>query len=139
MSLALISFKIRFSRFNVSEKATPEKSPVVSMIETHEEFIQHIESGSSMMRTLSAITIAVSFVLLLAYVSQLLFPYATGVTTQSVNLVDPTLQATEIVVSVLALLWLYVGARDFFFTRRMGRAIKEIRILEKDIERQITG
>jgi len=109
------------------------------MIETHEDFIQHIESGSSMMRALSAITIAVSLVLLLAYISQLLLPYVTGITTQSVNLVDPTLQMTEVVVSVLALLWLYVGIRDFLFTRRMGRAIREIRSLEKDIEKQITG
>ncbi len=129
----------RFPRLTVSDEASPEKSPVVSMIETHEDFIQHIESGSSMMRALSAITIAVSLVLLLAYISQLLLPYVTGITTQSVNLVDPTLQMTEVVVSVLALLWLYVGIRDFLFTRRMGRAIREIRSLEKDIEKQITG
>src|SRR5271157_6528542 len=123
----------------MSQKASPEKSPVVSMIETHEEFIQHIEGGSSMMRTLSAITIVVSFVLLLAYISQLLLPYATGVTSQTVSLVDPTLQVTEVAVSVLALLWLYVGIRDLLFSRRMRRAIKEIRALERDIEKQMAG
>ncbi|HME18685.1 MAG TPA: hypothetical protein VKF15_02985 [Nitrososphaerales archaeon] len=123
----------------MSQKASPEKSPVVSMIETHEEFIQHIEGGSSMMRTLSAITIVVSFVLLLAYISQLLLPYATGVTSQTVSLVDPTLQVTEVAVSVLALLWLYVGIRDLLFSRRMRRAIKEIRALESDIEKQMAG
>jgi hypothetical protein len=109
------------------------------MIETHEEFIHHIESGSSMMRTLSAITIVVSLILLLAYVSQLLLPYVTRVTVQPVNLLDPTLQATEVAVSVLALLWLYVGVRDFLFTRRMGKAIHEIRALERGIEKQVAG
>jgi hypothetical protein len=127
------------NRFDVPEASPAEKSPVVSMIETHEEFIQHIESGSSMMRTLSAITIVVSFILLLAYVSQLLLPYVTGETVQPVNLLDPTLQGTEVAVSVLALLWLYVGVRDFLFTRRMGRAIREIRNLEKDIEKHVAG
>lgn len=121
------------------ETPAQEKSPVVSMIETHEEFIQHIEGGSSMMRTLSAITIVVSLVLLLAYISQLLLPYATGVTTQTVNLVDPTLQATEVAVSVLALLWLYVGIRDLLFSQRMRRAIREIRALERDMEKQVAG
>src|SRR5271157_2896026 len=108
------------------------------MIEAHEEFIQHIEGGSSMMRSISAITIVVSLILLLSYVSQLLLPYLTGVTVQPVNLVDPTLQGTEVAVSVLALLWLYVGVRDFLFTRRMGRAIKEIRALETSMEKQVS-
>jgi len=92
-----------------------------------------------MMRTLSIITIGVSFVLFLAYISQLLFPYVTGVTTQSVNLVDPTFQMTELAFAVLALLWFYVGIRDLLFTRRMSKAVREIRTLEKDIERQIAG
>ena len=109
------------------------------MIETHEEFIQHIEGGSSKMLTLSAITILVSMVLFFAYLSQLLLPYVTGVTIQPVNLVDPTLQATEVAVSVLALLWLYVGIRDLLFTTRMRRAIKDIRALEKDLEKQIAA
>jgi hypothetical protein len=34
---------------------------------------------------------------------------------------------------------LYVGARDFLFTRRMGRAIGDIRALERDIEKQISA
>jgi len=112
---------------------------VVSMIETHEEFIQHIESGSSMMRTLSVITIAVSAVLSLSYISQLLLPYVTGITTQSVNLIDPTLQATEIALLILVMLWLYVGLRDFLFTSRMNKAVREIRALEKDIEKQVVA
>jgi hypothetical protein len=123
----------------MAEKTSEEKSPVVSMIEAHEEFIQHIESGSTMMRSLSAVTIAVSLVLFLAYVSQLLLPYVSGVTTQTVNLVDPTLQVTEVAVSILTLLWLYVGVRDFLFTRRIGSAIREIRVLESDIGRQVAG
>jgi len=124
----------------VSEGSPPEeKSPVVSMIETHEEFIQHIESGSAMMRTLSAVTILVSAVLFASYVSQLLLPYLAGVTVQTVNLTDPILQGTEVALSVLVLLWLYVGIRDFLFTRRMSKAIGEIRALERDIEKRIAN
>ena len=124
----------------MSEGSPPEeKSPVVSMIETHEEFIQHIESGSAMMRTLSAATILVSAVLFASYVSQLLLPYFTGVTVQTVNLTDPILQGTEVALSVLVLLWLYVGIRDFLFTRRMSKAIGEIRALERDIEKRIAN
>ena len=109
------------------------------MIETHEEFIQHIESGSAMMRTLSAVTILVSAVLFASYVSQLLLPYFAGVTVQTVNLTDPILQGTEVALSVLVLLWLYVGIRDFLFTRRMSKAIGEIRALERDIEKRIAN
>jgi len=112
-----------------------EKSPAVTIMEAHEEFVQHIEQGSSKIRALSAITIFVAFILLLSYAYQLLLPFISNTKTVVVNLADPVLQATEATVALLALLWLYVGIRDYLFTRRMDRAIKEARLLEKEIEK----
>ncbi len=107
------------------------------MIETHEEFIQHIERGSAIIRGLSAITVIVALYLLASYLFQLLFPYYTGTTTQTVNLVDPGLQATEVLLVALTAIWLYIGVRDYLFTRRMAKSIKEARSLEKDIEKKV--
>ncbi len=36
-------------------------------------------------------------------------------------------QAAELFLIALAAVWLYVGIRDYLFTRRMTKAIKEIR------------
>ncbi len=109
------------------------------VIEAHEEFIQHIERGSSKIRALSVITIVVSVTLAASYLYQLLLPYLSSTKMVTVNLVDPILETTELVLVLLTLLWLYVGVRDFIFTRRMARAIKEVRVLEREIEKRITG
>jgi hypothetical protein len=122
-----------------NDSPSQEKSAVIEAIQAHEEFIQHIEQGSSRIRGLSVITIAVSVLLLGAYISQLLLPYLTGGNIQTVNLTDPALEGTEIVLSALTLLWLYVGLRDFLFTRRMSKVIGEIRLLERDVEKRIAG
>ncbi len=116
-----------------------EKSSTVSIIEAHEEFIQHIEKGSSRIRSLSAVTMVVSAVLLVSYLYQLVLPYVSGTSSVTVNLGDPLLQATEVLLVLLSLLWLYVGASDYLFTRKMTKEIKEARALEKELERRITG
>lgn len=121
------------------ETVSDKESSVVRIIEAHEDFIQHIEKGSSIIRGLSIITIAVAALLFASYSYQLILPYLTGTGTVTVSLVDPFLQSTEIVVAVLTLLWLYVGIKDYLFTRRMSKAIREARALEKEIEKRIAG
>jgi len=114
-------------------------SQVQSMLEAHEEFIQHIEKGSSKIRTLSVTTLVVAVLLVASYLYQLLLPYATGTTTVTVNLLDPTLQATEAIVLLIALAWLYVALRDYLFTTRLTHSIREIRRQERELEERITG
>ncbi len=120
-------------------RLSDEKSPAAAIIEAHEEFIQHIERGSSKIRGLSLVTIVVAAALFVSYAYQLLLPYAGGVTSVTVNLVDPVLQGAELALVALTLVWLYVGVRDYLFTKRMAKAIKEARTLEKDIEKRIKG
>jgi len=102
-------------------------------IEAHEEFVQHIENGSSKIRALSLMTIAVAALLAVSYVYQLALPLITGTMIVQINLADPSLMATEIVLVVLALAWLYVGLRDYLFTQRLTKQIKEARRLEGEI------
>jgi hypothetical protein len=105
-----------------------DKSPYVSAIELHEEFIQHMEKGASRMKGLALVTIVVALLLAASYVTQLVvLPFIIGVTTQTVNLLDPSLMAVEVVLLVLILLWLYVGTKEYLFTRKMARQIAEIR------------
>jgi hypothetical protein len=115
-----------------------DERPGPSQVEIHEEFIQHVEDGSSKMRLLSAVSAVVAAILILSYISQLVLPLA-GTTTVTVNLVDPTLIATEAGVLVLALAWLYVGVRDYRFTTRLARQIAEARASESQIEKEIAG
>lgn len=115
-----------------------DRDPGVMAIEIHEEFIQHIERGGTIIKVLSLVTIVVALLLVGSYIYELLLPYVTDITSVTVNLVDPTLQATELGVLILALIWLYVGLRDFLFTRKMDKAIREIRALEKAFEKRIS-
>jgi hypothetical protein len=116
-----------------------EDSERQSMLEAHEEFIQHIETGSSKIRTLSVTTLVVAVLLVASYLYQLVLPYITNATTVTVDLLDPTLQVTEVVVLVIALAWFYVALRDYFFTTKLIHSIKEIRRQESEIEKRITG
>ena len=124
--------------FSIS-RLQDERSPVVAMIEAHEDFIQHIEQGARRIKTLSMFTVIVAAVLTLSYAYQLLLPYFTGVTSVSVSLDDPLLQATEVALIALSLLWLYIGLADYVFTRRMAAAIREARAVESELERKVTS
>jgi protein-S-isoprenylcysteine O-methyltransferase Ste14 len=115
-----------------------EEERAAKIIEAHQELVGHIERGARRMRTLSAVTVVVATVLLLSYATQLLLPL-TGETSVTVNLADPALQASEVLVVVLALLWLYVGVRDFAFASRLRGQIRKSRSDEKEIERRISG
>ena len=109
-------------------------------IETYEEFLQRVEAVGSKMRVLSGVTILVALLLAATYVSQLLVvPFLLGVTTQTVNLVDPTLVAFESGLLILALVWLYVGVRDYQFMTKLARQIREIRSVQSDLVKRIGG
>jgi len=60
-------------------------------------------------------------------------PFIFGVTTQTVNLVDPSLMAIELGLLLLTLGWFYVGLRDYRFTTRLARQIKEVREAEAEL------
>jgi len=66
-------------------------------------------------------------------------PVLLGVRTQTVDLVDPTLMAFEAGLLALTLAWLYVGVRDYRFTTKLAKQINEIRELQDQMQRRITG
>jgi hypothetical protein len=102
----------------------------VAAIEAHEEFLQHVEDGRARTRLLSVITIVVAFVLAISYAYQLLLPYATGTTVVTVDLTDPSLIASEVLVLLLTGAWLYVGIVNYLFSTRLGRSIQKARAFE---------
>ena len=115
------------------------KEPAVEVIEAHGSFVQHIELGSSRMKTLSVITIVVAFLLLASYFYQVITPFATGTSEVTVNLLDPTLLAFEVVLILVTFAWLYVGVVNYLFASRLSRQIKEARAREREIETRIGG
>jgi hypothetical protein len=109
----------------------------VAAIEAHEEFLQHVENGRARTRLLSIITIVVAFVLSASYAYQILLPFATGTREVTVDLADPTLIATEVVVLLLTAAWLYIGILNYLFSVRLGRAIQRARAFEAEIDRRM--
>lgn len=118
---------------------TNQEPAAKSVLEIHEEFLQRVEAGSARIRTLSLVTIFVAALLALSYVFEIATPYIYGTTTVSVNLTDPILVAFEVVLTILALIWLYVGISDYRFVSRLAKSISQARTLEKEIEREISG
>jgi len=119
---------------------TEERHPGVMAIETYEEFLQRVEAAGSKIRVLSGVTIFVALLLAATYVSQLLVvPFLLGVTTQTVNLVDPTLIAFESGLLILVLIWLYVGVRGYWFMTKLARQIREIRSVQSELAKRIGG
>ena len=105
-----------------------ERDQRVEEIELHEEFLQHVERGGGKIMALSLVTVAVAALLAASYVSQLVvLPFMMGVTAQTVDLTDPALMASEAALLILTLVWAYIGARDYAFSRRVVRQVKEIR------------
>jgi hypothetical protein len=124
----------------MASSPSEEKSVGVMAIEAHEELIQHIESGQAKIRLLSIITIAVAFLLIASYFSQLLLPLVSSTSRyQTVDLLSPALIATEVVLVVLLAAWLYVGVINYLFAARLNRQILEIRAFERELEKRITG
>ena len=116
-----------------------EKPTASSVLEFHEEFLQHVEAGSAKIKTLSAVTIFVSALLAASYLVEIASPYLFGLTSTTVNLRDPILVGFEVILTILALIWLYVGISDFRFVARLSKSIRRARALEKEIEKEISG
>jgi len=115
---------------NMSE----DNDPSVSIIELQEEFIQHIERGGRKIRLLALIAIIAGAYFALNYFIQLVvLPYGLGITSETVNLVDPSLVAIGAISLVISLMWLYAGLRDLAFERRIARRIKEVRELQAQV------
>ncbi len=118
----------------------PDKAEVdIALYEVNDDFAAHIEKSSGRIRVLSVITLVISVVLLASYFSQIVYPFVTGQTTVTVNLVDPSLLALEIVLVLLTLAWLYVGAVNLLFSTRMAKAVKLAREHGRSVERMIEG
>jgi len=114
-----------------------EKDPSVSIIELQEEFIQHVERGGRKIRLLALIAIFAGGYFALNYFIQLVvLPYGLGTTSETVNLVDPTLVATGAISLVISLLWFYAGLRDLVFERRLAKRIKEVRELQSQVAKK---
>jgi hypothetical protein len=107
-----------------------ERGPEI--IDAHQELVRHIEQGAGRMRVLSAITVVVAAVLAVSYVSQLALPLA-GVKVVTVDLTAPGNVAAEVIVAALALLWLYVGARDLRFAWKVRGEIRTARTKEDGV------
>lgn len=108
-----------------------DKDPSVSIIEFQEEFMQHMERGGRKLTLLAVIaTLAGAYFAANYFLQLVVFPYALGITTQTVNLVDPGLVAAGVVSLVISLLWFFAGLRDLMFGRRMRKQIREIRSLQ---------
>jgi hypothetical protein len=112
-----------------------ERSPAVMRIEAHEEFIQHIENGQRRIKVLSIITVIVAAILVASYFSQIVLPFAGGSRYQTVDLLNPGLIASEILVLVLSAAWLYVGVVNYLFAARLGGKIRDIRAAETSASR----
>ncbi len=111
----------------------------VALYQINDDFSEHIEKSSRRIRILSVITLVISVILLASYFSQIVYPFVTGQTIVSVNLVDPSLLALEVVLVLLTLAWMYVGAVNYLFSSRMAKAVKQAREQEHKIETMIEG
>jgi len=113
-----------------------EKERGPQILDAYQELVRRVEQGTSRMRALSIVTIAVAVVLAASYVSQLALPL-TGTLTVTVNLGDPGTVAAELIVLALALTWLCVGIQDLRFSLKMKAEIREARSKEKEIENRL--
>jgi hypothetical protein len=115
-----------------------DKSIGVMVIDAHEELIQHLESGQAKIRLLSGVTVIVAFLLVGAYFSQIVLPFVSGASRyQTVDLLDPTLIAVQVVLMILAAAWLYVGLVNYLFSARLNKQIREIRSYERELMERI--
>src|SRR2546421_3908197 len=112
--------------------ADEEPTTASSVLEIHEEFLQHVEAGSAKIKTLSAVTIFVSALLAVSYLIEIASPYLFGLTSTTVNLRDPILVGFEVILTILALIWLYIGVSDFRFVARLSNPSPKPRVLRRE-------
>ena len=114
-----------------------ERDPNVSVIELQEDFLQHMERGGRKIRTLALIaTVAGGYFAISYFLQLVILPFGLGITTQTVNLVEPGLMAIGAVSLAISLLWFAAGIRDILFQRRLARQISEIRALQAQTARK---
>jgi hypothetical protein len=111
--------------------------PGIQLARLNELFIQRVEEGISRLKVLAAVTLVVSFLLLVSYASQVILPFATGQTTVTVNLLDPILLVFEGLLILLAIAWVYVGAINLLWTHRVGGRVRKLREEEDRMLKQI--
>ncbi|HUI01208.1 MAG TPA: hypothetical protein VLX56_06220 [Nitrososphaerales archaeon] len=121
----------------MSEEDKTERSPGAMFIEAHEEFIQHIEAGQRRIRSLSVITVMVALLLAAGFLVQILYPFALGESTVTVNVSDPTLIAVEVALLVLAVAWAILGFENYRFSTRLGEMTRGARAAEKELEKKL--
>ena len=117
----------------------PEMPTGIRVMELNELFIQRVGEGIDRLKLLSVVTLIVSVLLLAAYASQVLLPFMTGQTSVTVNLLDPTLLVGEGVLILLTVAWVYVGAMNFLWARRIGGRVRRLREEEAKMLDQIEG
>jgi hypothetical protein len=110
-----------------------ERSPGVMKIETADDFMQHIEAGGNKIRVLAVTSVVVAILLIAAYILQLLLPFTTNTKVVEVNLADPSLMALELFLVALGAAWLYLGFREYQFTTRLRKQVKEVRTLQREV------
>jgi len=120
----------------VSESMNRDAEKDPQIIDAHQDLVRHIEQSARRMRILAALTVVVAAFLSVSYAAQLALPLM-GTTTQTVDLADPALVATELIVLGFALAWLYVGLRDLRFTSRIGSEIASARAKETEIQKKL--
>jgi hypothetical protein len=107
--------------------------PTVKVLDLHEEFIRHVEVGSSKMKTISVVSLVVAGLLSASYLYQILLPLVTGEKIVTTNLTDPVLVATELVILAITLAWFGVSLRELIFTERLAGQIRQIRQDEREL------
>ncbi len=107
-----------------------------SQVEIHEDFLQHVEDGSSRIRLLAVISSVVALILIVSYVYEIALSF-TGTTRVTVTLNDPTLVALEIALLALAIAWLYVGVSNYRFTTSLAKRIAAARAAEVEMEKKL--
>ena len=114
-----------------------ETSPLVRKSSLAEEFMQHVEAGTSKIRAISVISIVVAVLLAVSYVYQIFLPLAAGTRTVPVDLADPALIALEVVLLAVVLVWLLIALREYLFTVRLTKQVREIRRLEDEFAKKL--
>lgn len=123
----------------MSTSGAESPPPGTQVIEAHEEFKRQIEAGSSKVRALGIITMGVTLLLIIAYVYQLVLPYFSGSRYVQVDLLDPTLVVTQILLIVLVGAWFYVGVVNYRFATRMQKRVRDVRASERELEGRVFG
>lgn len=116
----------------------PEDEDVsVSVIELQEEFVEHVERGGRKILALSLVaTVAGAYFAANYFLQLVVLPYGLGITSQTVNLVDPSLVAVGLASLAISLLWFYAGLRDLQFARRLAKQVKAIRDRQSQVARE---